>query len=148
MVGGRQSCKVVHKDPEDDQSENIIFFFYAHSESYGGPFGFLSNFYASEIYVLTVCKTIKFSTVEHYYQFQKARCRASVPARDNREHLSSKLMPYWIVMCKTPNDAASIGRSFNYLRKTGSREDFFSGTWRGGSTGRVESTKYFAKVCG
>ncbi|KAK3681864.1 hypothetical protein LTR37_020823 [Vermiconidia calcicola] len=96
-------------------------FFYNHDERYGGPFGFLSNFYKSSFMVQDVATNVTWHSVEQFYQHCKGLCIAIADEKFSdftEPPLSSKDLACWLTVYTDPNECAKAGRSFNEYMKS------------------------------
>ncbi|KAK3699134.1 hypothetical protein LTR37_016608 [Vermiconidia calcicola] len=90
--------------------------FYNHEERYGGPFGFLSNFYKCSFMVQDVAVNVTWHSVEQFYQHCKGLCIAIADEKFSdrfQPPLSSKDLACWLTVYTDPNECAKAGRCFN-----------------------------------
>lgn len=114
--GARHISWLFEYRPTVDEGGKI--YFYADNERYGGPVGFLSNFFECEFTLPKEHETHKFRSVEQAYQFRKACIIAKLWEKfsDKTEPspMSSKRLPAALLNNSlSSNELAQLGRVFS-----------------------------------
>lgn len=109
---------LVHYGCQAGEEDRI--FFYSHTERYGGPFAFLSNFYPCRFRVSDMADGHDFDCLEQFYQYKKAvrmREMSKMSSNLSEDHIASlEQLPDLVLATKNdPIQCADVVRKFSYL---------------------------------